>query len=245
MCSPRLWLHIQAHVHPLQGTASKQPAQIFKRPHGFQVVRTQRCLRDQFTATQARALRHGTSHRAGQDRLGLLHPVPVDDGIQQHGQQQIRNGACGHDGSAGPQRLGVEGQMPLFGGHRRFPLVQHAHVSTQRKRPQDKLRGRALGLPAQQQVAKAHREAQHLHSARHGHPVVAVFVYGNQKAEGHDEGNDGEEHVRVRVAVETQAARRSAACSAALRAWLSRSSNASSELGLEGETASKVARFTA
>ena len=85
--------------------------------------------------------------------------------------------------------------MALFGCDRRFALIQHAHVPTQREGTQHKLGGRTFRLPAQQRLSKTHREPQHLDPASDGHPVMAVFMHGDQQTKRDDEGNDREKHV--------------------------------------------------
>src|SRR5690606_28388260 len=93
-----------------------------------------------------------------------------------------------HDGRARTQRLGVEGAMPLLGGHRALALVEHLDVATERKSPDHELgllpRMLTPGLPAQEGLAEADREALHLDAAGHRDAVMAVFVDRDEDAEG-------------------------------------------------------------
>ena len=61
----------------------------------------------------------------------------------------------------------------------------------------------SVGLPLRCQVnsrlAESDREAEDLHATGHRHPVVTVFVHGNQQSEGSDEGNDGQHGGELRV----------------------------------------------
>ena len=187
-----LWLELQAHALAIEGATRERPAQILKRAHGLEVTLAQGGAKHQLAPVQTRLLRDGAGHRAGQHGLGLVHPTPVDGGIQQHSQQQVGQRPRGDDGRARAQRLGVEGQMAIFSGDGCLALVEHAHIAAERKRTDDEFCRRALALPAQQRPAKAHREAQHLHAAGHGHTVVAVLVHGYQYAQCDDKGDDGE-----------------------------------------------------
>jgi hypothetical protein len=129
-----------------------------------------------------------------QHGLGLVHADPVRAGIQQHRQRQVgqRPGRTmavrRHSGlrlKAWPTWLGFDG---------RLALVEHAHIAAQGQRTEHELGvvGRALAAP--QHAAEAHREAQHLHAAGHGHAVVAVFVHDDQHAQRQQEGQHGGDH---------------------------------------------------
>jgi hypothetical protein len=113
-----------------------------------------------FTTPQASLVRDRTDHRAGQHRPGLLHPAPVDQGIQQHGEQEVRRRTGGHDRGTGTQGLVVEGQVPILCRDRAFTLVEHLDVTAQRERTDHKLRGlprpRPPGFPSVQHAPESH-----------------------------------------------------------------------------------------
>ena len=190
----RTRLHGQAHVVAFQRRTRQRPAQILEGTHGLNVLRPNTNPQNQFPATQACLLGDGTRGWAGKVCLWLLDAAPIDHGVQQHRQQQVRQRPGRNNRSAGTQRLVIESQVALALIHRRLALVEHAHIAAQRKRSNDELGGRTLPPPAQQRHAKADGKAQHLDTAGNRHAVMAVLMHSDQNGQRHEESNHGQQH---------------------------------------------------
>ena len=109
-------------------------------------------------------------------------------------QQQVGGRSGGHDRDALPHALVVEGHGALAGRHFDLALVEHLHVATQGNGGDDEF-GAVAVAAAPQRAAEADREAQHLHPAAPGDPVMAEFVEGHQHAEADDHPPHGTEEV--------------------------------------------------
>ncbi|MNV87174.1 hypothetical protein D3C71_1812770 [compost metagenome] len=103
-----LRLHVQPHRHAFKRAPRQQPAKVLKGPDCLHVVRTECSALHQLSTPQARTLRNRARYGAGQQGLGLFHPIPVDQRIQQYGEQQVGDRPSRHNGSPRTQGLGIE-----------------------------------------------------------------------------------------------------------------------------------------
>ena len=146
--------------------------------------------------TQSPARRPARSATLGRDRrpehrLRLLDADPGLHRVERDREQQVGQRTGGDDRRALPERLAVEGKVPLVGRDRTLALVEHAHVAAERQGADHELGAVGPRLAPPQHPAEADREAQHLDAAGDRHPVVAVLVDDDQHPQREQEGEDG------------------------------------------------------
>ena len=183
----------------------QSPAQVDHRPQRLAVDRDDLERRvDAAVGQQALRVRR-REHGAR-----LLDAAHVEDGVEQHREQQVGDRTRGDDRDPLRDVLAVERARQVLGGNRTvdgFAFVEHRDVAAERNQRQHPLGPVASADPLDERPPEADREAQHLDAAGARDPVVTELVEDDQRPESEKECGDGPEDVH-RVALED-------ACSAA------------------------------
>ncbi len=233
----------------IEGPTGELPAQILKRAHGLEVTLAQGGAKHQLAPVQAGLLRDGAGHGAGQHGLGLVHPTPVDGGIQQHSQQQVGQRAGGHNRHPRAQWLGVKGQMALFKRHAAFALIEHLDVAAQRQRANHKFgigdpfcASAAAACPCPPKSAAPSRHRPRPRGSGHIHESQSAAPGRPKKQQGLATCHSLRAPSTHRCAppYTTQRWAICASSCATARAWASSASRAASVSGLEGSTAPEL-----
>ena len=119
--------------------------------------------------------------RCGKYRGRLLGADQIEDGIQHHGQDQVKHGTRRDNRDAPGNRLQVEGLTVLCSGCAGLGGVKHLDVATKRNRRKRPFGAMLIGSP-QQHFPETNRKPQHPHATPARNQVMAEFMKCNQDA---------------------------------------------------------------
>ena len=121
--------------------------------------------RDDLALLESRGGRRGRRGNSADLRTDARHAVYEEDPVEHDREHEIRDGPGEHDRETLAHALAVESTVRLAGSDGSFTLVEHLHVTAERKCRDHPLGAIGPALAGPQRFTEAHREAHHLYVA--------------------------------------------------------------------------------